>query len=267
MVPAGGAGVAAAAAVAATVAKSPKPKKIIAYEQAGERWEIGAILTRDLHGDAPPDERHISFVNGIATRRGGKHVEYITKTVLTEFCAIAKRKAKLDLNNAMLKDSLVWFVNCTIVNPSFDTQTKETLTTPHAKFGSDPVITPKFYDQLIKIGLLTEAQALLDAKLARDAKKTDGKKKVSVRGIDKLEDAKYAGTNKSNDCTLILTEGDSAATTAISGLKVVGRDFYGVFPLKGKILNVKDVKAEKKTANTELANIKTILGLKAGEVY
>ena len=266
MVPVGGAGV-AAATVAAVAAKSPKPKKIIAYEQAGERWEIGAILTRDLHGDAPPDERHISFVNGIATRRGGKHVEYITKTVLTEFCAIAKRKAKLDLNNAMLKDSLVWFVNCTIVNPSFDTQTKETLTTPHAKFGSDPVITPKFYDQLIKIGLLAEAQALLDAKLARDAKKTDGKKKVSVRGIDKLEDAKYAGTNKSNDCTLILTEGDSAATTAISGLKVVGRDFYGVFPLKGKILNVKDVKAEKKTANTELANIKTILGLKAGEVY
>ena len=260
----GGAGVDPATLVKAT---RETPKKVIAYEQAGDRWEIAAILTKDLHGEAPPDERHISFVNGIATRRGGKHVEYITKTVLTEFCAIAKRKAKLDLTPAMLKDSLVWFVNSTIVNPSFDTQTKETLTTPASKWGSSPALTPKFYDQLIKIGLLSEAQALLDAKLARDAKKTDGKKKVSVRGIPKLEDALWAGTAKSGECTLILTEGDSAATTAISGLKVVGREKYGVFPLKGKILNVKDVKADKKTANAELANIKSILGLKAGEVY
>jgi len=254
-----------AAAAAAPIKE--KPKKVIAYEQAGERWEIGAILTRELHGETPPDERHISFVNGIATRRGGKHVDFITRTVLTEFCAIAKRKAKLDLTPAMLKDSLVWFVNSTIVNPSFDTQTKETLTTPVSKFGSEPVLTPKFYDQLIKIGLLNEAQALLDAKLARDAKKTDGKKKASIKGIDKLEDALKAGTSRSAECTLILTEGDSAATTAISGLKVVGREFYGVFPLKGKILNVKSVGAEKKTANKELANIKTILGLKASEVY
>ena len=247
--------------------KRETPKKVIAYEQAGERWEIAAILTKDLHGEVVPDERHVSFVNGIATRRGGKHVDLIARTVLTEFCAIAKRKAKLDLTPAMLKDAVVWFINCTIVNPSFDTQTKETLTTPVAKFGSEPVLTPKFYDQLIKIGLLAEAQALLDAKLAKDAKKTDGKKKVSLKGIDKLEDALKAGTAKSAECTLILTEGDSAATTAISGLKVVGRDYYGVFPLKGKILNVKDIKAEKKTANAELTSIKSILGLKAGEVY
>ena len=254
---------------ATTVAKAVavKPKKLIAYELAGERWEIAALLTKNLHGDVVPDERHVSFVNGIATRRGGKHVDFIAKTVLTEFCTIAKRKAKLDLTPAMLKDAVVWFVNCTIVNPSFDTQTKETLTTPVAKFGSEPVLTPKFYDQLIKIGLLDEAQALVDAKLAKDAKKTDGKKKVSLKGIDKLEDALKAGTSRSTECTLILTEGDSAATTAISGLKVVGREFYGVFPLKGKILNVKDVKAEKKTANAELTSIKSILGLKAGEVY
>jgi DNA topoisomerase-2 len=244
-----------------------KPKKLIAYEQAGERWEIAAILTKDLHGDVVPDERHVSFVNGIATRRGGKHVDSIAKTVLTEFCALAKKKAKIDLAPSVLKDAVVWFVNCTIVNPSFDTQTKETLTTPVSKFGSEPVLTPKFYDQLIKIGLLAEAQALLDAKLAKDAKKTDGKKKVSLKGIDKLEDALKAGTSKSSECTLILTEGDSAATTAISGLKVVGREFYGVFPLKGKILNVKDVNAKKKTENAELTSIKSILGLKAGEVY
>ena len=241
--------------------------KRIAYEAAGERWEIGAILTRDLHGETPPDERHITFVNGIATRRGGKHLDYVSKAVLQGFCELAKKKAKLEITPNLLKDSVVLFVNSTIVNPSFDTQSKETLTTPSSKFGSLPTITPKFLDQLVKIGLLTEAQTLLEAKTARDAKRTDGKKKSTVRGIAKLDDATWAGTARSDECTLILTEGDSAKTTAISGLKVVGREKYGVFPLKGKILNVKDITAEKKLANQELTNIKQILGLETGKVY
>jgi len=242
--------------------------KRVAYESAGERWEIGAVLTRDLHTiDAPPDERHLSFVNGIATRRGGKHLDYVSKMVLTAFCEHAKKKAKLDITPALLKDSVVWFVNSTIVNPSFDTQTKETLTTPPAKFGSLPVLSPKFVDKLVKIGLLAEAQALFEAKNTAAAKRTDGKKKSTVRGIPKLEDAIWAGTAKSAECTLILTEGDSAATTAISGLKVVGRERYGVFPLKGKIMNVKDISVVKKTANVELTHIKHILGLETGKVY
>ena len=241
--------------------------KRIAFESAGKRWEIGAILTRDLHGDTAPDERHISFVNGIATRRGGRHVEYVTRQVLSSFCEIAKKKAKMDLTPALLKDSIVWFINATIVNPSFDTQTKETLTTTSSKFGSLPEISDKFIDQLIKIGLLDESAALLDAKIAKDTKKTDGKKKSVVRGIPKLDDATFAGSAKSADCTLILTEGDSAKTTAISGLKVIGREYYGVFPLRGKILNVKDIAADKKNSNVELKYIKQILGLESGKKY
>ena len=48
------------------------------------------------------------------------------------------------------------------------------------------------------------------------------------------------GSRNSTECTLILTEGDSAKTLAVSGLGVVGRDKYGVFPLRGKILNVRE---------------------------
>ncbi len=247
--------------------KADDKKKLVAYEKCGERWEIAAILTKSLHGDAVPDERHISFVNGICTRRGGKHVEHVVKTVLADFCELAKKKAKLDVTTGMLKDSVVFFINSTIVNPAFDTQTKETLTTPLSKWGSKPEISAKFCDMLIKIGLLDEAQAALEAKNARDTKKTDGKKRSTVRGIPKLEDATWAGTAKSDECTLILTEGDSAATTAISGLKVVGRDRYGVFPLRGKLLNVKDISAAKKTANQELTHIKQILGLVHGKTY
>ena len=252
---------------ASTGASATGTTKRIAFDSAGERWEIGAILTEDLHGETPPKERHVSFVNGIATRRGGCHVDYVADKVLTAFCEYAKKKAKLDVTPGLLRESVVWFINSTIVNPSFDTQTKETLTTPAKKFGSLPVINPKFVEQLTKIGLLETAEQLLDAKQAKDVKKTDGKKKSTIRGIPKLDDASWAGTARSAECTLILTEGDSAKTTAISGLQVVGRERYGVFPLKGKILNVKDISVDKKMKNAELTCIKQILGLEAGKKY
>jgi DNA topoisomerase-2 len=238
------------------------------YERCGPRWEIAAVLTRTLHaGDAAvADDRHISFVNGIFTRRGGKHVDAVSRAVLGAFCDGPGKK--LDLKPAQLKDAVTFFVNATIVNPSFDSQTKETLTTPVAKFGSSFKISDAFVTKLAKEGgLLEEAQAVLDAKLSREAKKSDGKRTVTVRGIPKLEDASWAGGPKSAECTLILTEGDSAASTAIAGLKVVGRERYGVFPLKGKILNVKDATIDKKTNNDELTRIKRILGLEHGRTY
>jgi DNA topoisomerase-2 len=236
------------------------------YERCGARWEIAAVLTRHLHAESLPDDRHISFVNGIFTRRGGKHVDAVAKEVLGKFCDGPGKK--LDLKPAQLKDAVTFFVNATIVNPSFDSQTKETLTTPATKFGSKFAISDAFVTKLAKDGgLLEEAQAVLDARLSREAKKSDGKRIVTVRGIPKLEDATWAGTTKSAECTLILTEGDSAASLAIGGLSVVGRERFGVFPLKGKILNVKDASIAKKTANEELTRIKRILGLEHGKHY
>ena len=55
-----------------------------------------------------------------------------------------------------------------------------------------------------------------------------------------MEDANDAGTKNADKCTLIITEGDSAKSLAMAGIEVVGRDRYGVFPLKGKLLNVRD---------------------------
>ena len=237
-----------------------------AYERCGPRWEVGAVLARNLFSeDDDPDDRHISFVNGINTRKGGKHVETVLKNVLGGFTEVAKKK-KVDIKPTQLKDSVIFFVNATIVNPAFDSQTKETLTTPASKFGS-AFKCDKMPDMLIKIGLLEEAQAILDAKNAKDAKKTDGSKRKNLRGLPKLEDALWAGTGKSNDCTLILTEGDSAAASAIAGLAVVGRERWGVFPLRGKMLNVKDISQDKFNKNEELTAIKKILGLEQGKVY
>jgi DNA topoisomerase II len=242
-------------------------EKVLAYEACNARWEVAAVLTRNLFTDDLPEDRHISFVNGINTRKGGKHVETVQRHVLTDICEVAQKKKKLDLKPGQIKDTITFFVNSTIVNPSFDSQTKETLTTPAAKFGSTVHPGQKFIDQLVKAGILDEAQAILDAKTARDSKKTDGAKKRTIRGLPKLEDALWAGTAKSNECTLILTEGDSAATSAIAGLKVVGREKWGVFPLRGKLLNVKDISREKFNANEELTSIKKILGLEQGKLY
>ena len=241
----------------------------LAYERCGPRWEVAAVMTRMLFSEdqGTPEDRHISFANGINTRKGGKHVDAVQRHVLGDLCELAAKKRKLDIKPSQLKDAVTLFVNATIVNPSFDSQTKETLTTPAGKFGSTPTYGGKLTEGLVKAGVLDEAQAILDAKLARDAKKTDGAKKKTLRGLPKLEDALLAGTNKSSECTLILTEGDSAATSAITGLKVVGREKWGVFPLKGKMLNVKDISLDKFNKNEELTSIKKILGLEQGKKY
>ena len=98
-------------------------------------------------------------------------------------------------------------------------------------------------------------------------KKTDGHKRSRISGIPKLDDANNAGTKHSKDCVLILTEGDSAKALAISGLTVVGRDNYGVFPLRGKMLNVRDASHKSIMDNAEVSAIKQILGLQHGKVY
>ena len=240
----------------------------LAYENCGPRWEVGTVLASHLFAEEEglPEEKHISFVNGILTKKGGKHVETVARHVLKDFCDAAEKK-KVAIKPAQLKDTVVFFVNATIVNPAFDSQTKEFLTTPATKFGSSPKFSGKLTDGLLKLGLLDEAKYLLEAKAMKEAKKTDGKKRTTLRGIPKLEDALWAGTAKSAECTLILTEGDSAATSAISGLNVVGREKWGVFPLRGKLLNVKDITVQKFNANEELTAIKRILGLEHGKSY
>lgn len=244
-----------------------KSDTAVAYERCGDRWEVAAVMARQLFDeDHVPDEKHISFVNGINTKKGGKHVDKVVSSIIGDFCEFAQKK-KVVIKPGQLKDSVIFFVNATIVNPSFDSQTKETLTTPVAKFGSAFKTEGKMVTALVKLGLLDEAMSILDAKANKDAKKTDGSKKKTLRGMPKLVDASMAGTARSGECTIILTEGDSAASSAIAGLAVVGRELWGVFPLRGKLLNVRDVSADKFAKNEELTAIKKIIGLEQGKVY
>ena len=239
--------------------KSETPR---VYEAPNERWEVVASLNPFVNFE------HVSFVNGINTYQGGKHVDYITNQICKRVAAMIKKKKKIDVKTVFIRENLMVFIKAIIDNPSFNSQTKENLTTNASKFGSKCELSDKFMEGILKCGIMEKALALNQLKDQKELQKTDGKKQNKLRGIPKLEDANWAGTAKSADCCLILTEGDSAKTMAMTGLGIIGRDRYGVFPLKGKLMNVRDIKNVKKLQeNDEINNIKKIIGLQAGKEY
>ena len=129
------------------------------------------------------------------------------------------------------------------------------MTSKPSTFGSKCDISEKFFTKLAKSSIIDNivqsAEAREQAKMMRNlGTKT---KKEKLYGIPKLEDANWAGSkNRSQECTLILTEGDSAKSLAMSGIQVVGRDKFGVFPLKGKFLNVRDCSVKLISDNDEV---------------
>jgi DNA topoisomerase-2 len=225
-------------------------------------WKVGVCVSNTDKFE------QISFVNGICTPKGGKHVDMISKQITVGLKKMILKKSKKDVNETHIKNYLTVFIDCLIVNPSFDSQTKERLITTSSKFGSKPELSDKFIKSILdKTDILERVLSFTEFKMDKQTKKTDGQKRNKIRDIPKLDDANWAGTKKSDQCILILTEGDSAKSMAISGLSVVGRDIYGVFPLKGKVMNVRDASKEQIMNNSEITNLKKIIGLETGKVY
>lgn len=205
--------------------------------------------------------QQVSFVNGISTTKGGTHVDRFVKAICEE---ISRDKRVTGVKPAQIKSNLFMFVRAVVVNPTFSSQTKAECTSKI----SDPInFKPKFIKDILGTGVLTSLVALGEAGLNKELKKTDGSKKTRISGIPKLDDANWAGTHRSHECTLIVTEGDSAKALAIAGLSVVGRNAFGVFPLRGKPRNVRDASVKQVTENEEFNNLKKILGLQHGKVY
>ncbi|XP_022982563.1 DNA topoisomerase 2 isoform X2 [Cucurbita maxima] len=227
-----------------------------------ERWEIVVTLSEGQF-------QQVSFVNGIATIKGGTHVDYITNQIANYVMTVVNKKNKNANVKAHNVKSYLWvFINALIDNPAFDSQTKETLTIRQSSFGSACELTPDFLKNVAtKSGIMDSVLSWVNFKQSKDLKKTDGAKTEKISGIEKLEDANCAGGKNSEKCTLILTEGDSAKALAMAGLGVVGRDFYGVFPLRGKLLNVREASSKQITENKEIQYIKQILGLQQGKEY
>lgn len=234
----------------------PDCDKII--DNNNDRANIGCIYIPDIGYE------NISFVNGISTFRGGTHCNYICDMIIKSLINdhIKKKNKEVKVSPTLVKENLVFFIDSVIDNPSFISQTKEALTTKADKFGFKYEINKSFITKLSKSGIVQQIVSLAKFKENTALKKTDGKKTTTIKGIPKLEDANKAGTKKSNECSLFLTEGDSAKSMVMSGLSQKDRDFYGVFPLKGKLLNVREASIKQIGGNDEINNLKKILGLK-----
>lgn len=231
------------------------------FEEANERWEYAICL-------APEGEFYqVSFVNGIYTSKGGKHVEYIMNQIVRKLVAYIKAKKKVDVKPSSIKEQLVLFLRCDIENPTFDSQTKDFMNTPITKFGSSCTVSDKLIEKIAKMGVMNAACAITEIKETKILKKQDGTKSKSIRGIPKLIDANFAGTSKSHNCILILCEGDSAKAGIVSGLSKEDRNIIGIYPMKGKILNVRGETISKISDNKEIAEIKQIMGLEHGKEY
>ncbi|XP_059462496.1 DNA topoisomerase 2 isoform X2 [Corylus avellana] len=243
-------------------AAQSKPEKPPSYHvKVSDRWEICVSLSDGQF-------QQVSFVNSIATIKGGTHVDYVTSQITNYVMNFVNKKNKSANVKAHNVKSYLWvFVNALIDNPAFDSQTKETLTLRHSSFGSTCELSEEFLKKVTKSGIVDSLLSWANFKQSKDLKKSDGTKTEKIHGIEKLDDANKAGGKESKQCTLILTEGDSAKALALAGLAAVGRDYYGVFPLRGKLLNVREATIKQLKENKEIGYIKQILGLQQNKEY
>ena len=237
----------------------------VCFQKVNDRWMVGVGLSQS--GSL---ETH-SFVNAMATK-SGTHVNVILQQVTKRLQdKLGKTNPELaDLvSSGMIKRHLFVACNTLIENPMFDSQMKESLTSNPTSFGCKYTLSDSFFHSLLQSkedggpglveALLQAAQGRQQASLLKDV----GQKKTKrqLLAIPKLEDAHQAGTDKGYDCTLILTEGDSAKALAVAGLEIIGRENFGVFPLRGKFLNVRHATVAQLAENQEVKALCSILGL------
>ena len=214
-----------------------------------DRWNIA-------FGIASTKARAISYVNNIATYDGGEHVKYI----LNQIYDYIKTKIP-DVQHSTLKSKLVVFVSAIIDDPLFNSQAKEKLTSQPKSFGTTCIIPEKILSAFVES---TDILELLKPKQKTTKTQT---KRGKLTSIEKLVEANKAGTAEGWKCTLFLCEGLSAKTMCDKGIGILGHDYYGCYPLRGKVLNARNASENKYDDNRELSDIKEIIGLQDNVEY
>lgn len=159
------------------------------YEKVNERWEVGLTLSEKGF-------QQVSFVNSIATTKGGRHVDYICDQVVAKLAEAVKKKNKQGVlvRPVQLKNNIWLFINCLIENPTFDSQTKENMTLQSKSFGSKCVPSDKFLNGALKIGIVEAILSWVNFKAQTEMGKQCSKKKTSkLKNLPKLDDANDAG--------------------------------------------------------------------------
>jgi len=239
------------------------PKTWRPTKTEGVMADIQAIIY-----DTPDEGFSFSFVNGQPTELGGVHVDETCKVIANYVMELVDQetsdKNTVKLTPQDIMNHLSVFVYATVPDPKFTGQTKGKLTSPR------PAI--RWYEsdiQPVKEWSLVKAvKETLESKKKRLLSKTDGKK-VRRINIAKAEDANMAGSTESHKCVLWLCEGDSAKNYALTLLENLagGRNYNGIYPLSGKILNVMKANPEQMAKNKQVLELKIMLGLQEAVDY
>ena len=250
--------------------------------------------------DTPDDSHTISFANGMMTADGGSHVEGILK-VVSDSAVKTVNERNVELINGGKKSKSKWkrgaakkssapvvdagqkhliptvtladvrphislLISVRVINPVFDSQAKTRLKEPQIKIP----IPEELLKKMENWQLLDRLYAAAEAKQFRRLTEGDGKGKTR-RHTGKGIDANLAGRpNHSARCILVITEGDSAMTTANKFFSHAGpnvRDYVGVIPIRGKGLNVMGKSLPRILGNEEIKTLKSMLGLQENLNY
>ena len=220
------------------------------YYQSNDRWDVCLEYNKNS------TVKHICFVNGILS--SGTNMSYIIRQCSSILEKVLDKKIRVDI----LKSCLNIYINSIIIDPIFTSQSKDVLRTHPSKFGSSITINKNFYESLP--GLVEHLNNYLNMKNIRLLEKNDKKKNSNLLyDIPNFDDALLAGSNEYQKTSLIIVEGLSAKafiTTAITN-KIIDNKYYGIYPIRGKLINVRSANFEKILHNKIFNNIKNILGL------
>lgn len=225
------------------------------YESKKDKsWSVGIALSENGF-------QQVSFANSTDTYDGGTHVDYIMNQIISALREFFAKKHKVDVKPSELKNHMFLFLNSTVINPSFSSQTKEKLITEVKDFGTTFEVSSKLIQSIIKSEIVNSILDWIEQKKNAEENKLqrDLNKKLSKIKVEKLIDAKGRDRWK---CSLGLFEGDSAAGAF---RKYREPNTMGAFALKGKFINVSEMTNSKLVQNEEAVNLMAAIGLKLGQ--
>lgn len=198
----------------------------------------------------------VSFVNNLYTINGGTHLDAWVEACFRPIVEKFNKPDKPQITIKDVKNFFRIFVIATVKQPQFESQSKTCLKKPTIE-----AVLPKTHlATLLKWRVIDDIKDIISSKEMAGLKKTERKRGfVKVEGLDS---AKFEGTKRASECTLILVEGLSAKTYVLTGLSKTGRDFVGIYCLRGKMLNTRNAKPSTIADNKVIQDLVNCLGLK-----
>lgn len=232
-------------------------------------WEVTAVRPSDTQ------VKELGFVNSLEVSEGthmSLALNRIVGAVEEVMRARYKRNSDFTVSPAAVRKRLFIAAKLMVDSPEFSSQTKERLTTTAARFGFKWTPSAAFMRGLGETGLIEDLWEEVQAKELASARKTmasttttgTSRRMVVADKYDAATSLRTLGSGRSQ-CSLLVTEGDSARALAVAGLSVLGRERYGIFALKGKPLNVRNASVEAIAKNKEISTLLAILGLTLGK--